>query len=173
MKGGEATACQLLNRVQLAKSGPRRTNARPIGRRRPDVLLFLTRPVRTALLAAVLVLTAARGSSADELVEWLFWNEIGNAAGVAAESYADYVQERQLWAAKIAEAKAELERCGGCASAQAELDKWQGIENQFQEFAGSVFQSVGMPPIVAQALGITCRWRRDARPRNGSRCVKS
>ena len=112
------------------------------------------RPVRTALWAAVLVLATIRGSSADELVEWLFWNEIGNAAGLAAESYADYVQERQLWTAKIAEAKAELERCGGCASAQAELDKWQGIENQFQEFAGSVFQSVGMPPIVAKALGI-------------------
>jgi hypothetical protein len=55
---------------------------------------------------------------------------------------------------KIAEAKAELERCGGCASAQAELEKWQGIENRFQEVAGELALASGMPPIVAQFLGI-------------------
>ena len=91
---------------------------------------------------------------ADELGEWIAWGTVGDATGLAAQSYADYVRERQLLSANIAAAKAELERCGGCAEAQAELDKWQGVENELHETVGSVFQSVGMPPIVAQALGI-------------------
>ena len=108
----------------------------------------------STLIAAVVGVSAHREARADELVEFLFWNEIGIATNHAVQSYADYQRERQLWRDKIAAAKRELERCGGCASAKAELDKWQGIENQFQHVAGSLFAAVGMPPVVGQWLGI-------------------
>lgn len=103
---------------------------------------------------AVLAVGLPSESSADRLAEFLFWHEMGKAAGKAARSYSDYQSERQLWREKIAAAKRELERCGGCGAAQAELDKWQRVENEFHDFAGGVFVAVGMPPIVAQALGI-------------------
>ncbi|MGH6916610.1 MAG: hypothetical protein ACREJ0_02800 [Geminicoccaceae bacterium] len=119
--------------------------------------MSLIRPaglVRTALLVAILCSPVLQNVRADELVEWLFWNEIGNAVGTAAQSYADYAGERQLWRENIAAAKAELARCGGCASAQAELDKWQGIENRFREVAGNLALATGMPPSVAKFLDI-------------------
>lgn len=117
-------------------------------------LLVFRSMLQAILLATVLILAQTRESKADEVAEFLFWNEVGNAAGTAARSYTDYQRERQLWREKIAGAKAALERCGGCASAQAELEKWQRIEDEFHQVAGGVFASVGMPPIVAQALGI-------------------
>jgi hypothetical protein len=106
------------------------------------------------LLAVAVFMAPTRQSKADEIAEFLFWHEMGNAAGLAAQSYADYQSERQLWREKIAAARAALERCGGCASARAELEKWQRIEDEFHQIVGGVFVSVGMPPIVAQALGI-------------------
>lgn len=108
-------------------------------------------PATLLFMAWAFVISPAH---ADVLVEWLFWNEMGNQVGRAVQSHEDYRRERQLWRDKIAAARGELERCGGCASAQAELDKWQDIENQFQEVAGAMAQSVAMPPVVAKWLGI-------------------
>jgi len=105
------------------------------------VACFVTAPVQKA-------------DAADVLMEWFFWHGMGEQVGQAASSYADYQQERALWREKIAAANAELERCGGCASAQKELDYWQGIENQFQDVAGELAQTAGMPPNVAAFLGI-------------------
>ncbi|MGD9538216.1 MAG: hypothetical protein AB7P52_12335 [Alphaproteobacteria bacterium] len=116
---------------------------------------FVKRARLPALVLAVALSAGLAGQSrADALSEYLFWYSMGEATELAAESYADYEAERQLWRDNIAAAKEELERCGGCASAQAELDKWQGIENQFQDVAGALAQSVGMPPILAEVLGI-------------------
>ncbi len=106
------------------------------------------------LVAAFLFAGFAAESRAGPLAEFLFWDSLGNTVGEGLQAHADYRAERQLWQDNIAAAKSELERCGGCASAQAELDKWQGIENQFQEVAGGLAQSVGMPPVVANWLGI-------------------
>ncbi len=116
---------------------------------------FLSRSVATPFDSGGVERGRDAGFERRRSREFLFWDAMGNAAGDAVKSYADYQRERQLWSEKIAAAKAELARCGGCASAQAQLNRWQGVENQFQETAGSVFQSVGMPPIVAKALGIT------------------
>lgn len=93
-------------------------------------------------------------ANAGALAEFLFWESVGNTVAAGAKAHDDYRKERQLWKDKIAAAEAELERCGGCASAQAELDKWQGIENDFQDVAGRLAQSAGMPPQVATWLGI-------------------
>ncbi len=91
---------------------------------------------------------------ADVLVEYLFWNEMGKQVGQAIKSHEEYRAERQLWKDNIAAAKQELEACGGCAEAQAKLDKWQGIENKFQDVAGSLAVAGKMPPALAQWLDI-------------------
>jgi len=109
---------------------------------------------RGTMLAVVLGLAVTSQTNASDLPTWLFWNEIGNQLGSAAQSHADYEQERQLWREKIAAAEAELARCGGCASAREELEKWRGVENRFQDVAGSLAQAVGMPPIIARWLDI-------------------
>lgn len=107
-----------------------------------------------APLFALLVFSCAFPARADVLAEYLFWENVSGMTSDAVNSYNEYAQERQLWKTKIAEAKEELKRCGGCESAQAELDKWQGTEDQFQQVAGSLAASVGMPPVLANALGI-------------------
>ncbi len=108
------------------------------------------------LILTVFILPSnPRQTRAQPLVEYLFWDSLGKTVGKGAQAYVDYRAERQLWQAKIAAAKAELERCGDCSSAQSELDKWQGIENDFQNVAGGLAQSVGMPPVIANWLGIS------------------
>ena len=92
---------------------------------------------------------------ADELAEFLFWDTIGTTMGDAVQHHSDYQRERRLWRERIAAAKVRLDECGGCESAKAELEKWQKTENQFQEIAGSLGASVGMPREVAGILGIT------------------
>lgn len=116
--------------------------------------VFNKRSFHVASMAIALWGSAAGTVRADPVAEFLFWDAMGNQAGKAAKGLADYRRERQLWQDKIAEAKKEMEECGGCASARQKLEKWQGVENTFNEFAAGVFQSVGMPPIVGQWLGI-------------------
>ena len=106
---------------------------------------------------ALLFISGSQSASAQKshhLAEFLFWDSLGDAVGKGVQAHADYRAERQLWRDKIKDAEAELERCGGCASARAELEKWQGIENEFQAVAGALAQASGMPPLVAQWLGI-------------------
>lgn len=80
------------------------------------------------ILAAIcFIFISAPVSRADVLAEFLFWDSMGKQTGKAAQSYIDYERERQHWRDKIAAAKKELDKCGGCASAQAKLDKWQGV----------------------------------------------
>ncbi|MCZ7658370.1 MAG: hypothetical protein M5U07_11150 [Xanthobacteraceae bacterium] len=122
--------------------------------------LSAIRRVASGLIAVAVTLSFTAHSRADKLAELLFWHEMGKATNNAVKSHNDYRRERQQWRDQIAAAKAALERCGGCASAQTELKKWQGIENQFQDFAGSVFSAVGMPPVVAQWLGIQMPFAR-------------
>jgi hypothetical protein len=114
----------------------------------------LARPLQAAAIGAVLATAPVQGGRADQLAEFFFWNEMGNAAGLAAKSISDYRNERALWANNIAAAKEELARCGGCPAAKAKLKKWQGIENRFQDIAGSLLASVGTPPVVADFLDI-------------------
>ncbi|MFD1795786.1 hypothetical protein FQV27_03565 [Paracoccus aurantiacus] len=91
---------------------------------------------------------------ADVVAEYFFYETMGDQVGLAARSFADYQAERQLWRDNIAAATAQLDACGGCASAQAELDKWQGIENEFQDVAGQLARISGMPPLLANFLDI-------------------
>ncbi len=107
-----------------------------------------------SLLVAGLATFLAGSSRAGPLVEWFLWNEMGNQVGNAIASHSEYRAERELWKRKVAAAQAELERCGGCASARAELAKWQKIENDFQVAAGNAAATVGMPPALAEFLDI-------------------
>ncbi len=96
----------------------------------------------------------AGNTMADTIAQWYYWNNVGNVIGKGVASYRDYKAERQLWKNKVAAAREQMRRCGDCPEAKAELDKWQGIENQFQDVAGSLAASVNMPPAVARFLGI-------------------
>ncbi len=110
--------------------------------------------VVTLSLAATVFALGMRASHADVVAEWLYWDSIGNSVNKGVSSFNEYQAERQSWLDHIKAAKAELARCGGCAAAQADLNKWQGIEDQFQAVAGSLANYVKMPPIVARWLGI-------------------
>ena len=109
--------------------------------------------MQTALGAAGLIDGGAR-ALADELVEWLFWNEIGNAAGARRRKL------RRLCARKAALDRQDRGSQGGAGAVRGVCLGAGGTgqmardREPVQEFAGSVFQSVGMPPIVAKALGI-------------------
>lgn len=109
--------------------------------------------IYSLVLASVGILPIS-GARADVIAEYFFYETMGDQVGLAARSYNDYMAERQLWRDNIASAKVQLEACGGCPAAQAELDKWQGIENQFQDVAGELARISGMPPLLANALGI-------------------
>ena len=118
----------------------------------------------TLLMLGFMWLLPLQRAHADVLVQWLFWDEMSKQAGNAAKSYAEYKRERQLWQDNVEAAKRELKQCGGCASAQAKLKKWQGIENQFQDVAGRMALAVGMPASVAKALGIDTAWATGRTP---------
>ena len=106
------------------------------------------------IIVASIVSFAMGETKADQLAEFLFWDSLGDTVAEGVKAHADYRAERQLWKDNVAAAKEELRQCGGCASAQEKLDKWQGIEDQFKVFAGGLAQSVGMPDIVAKWLDI-------------------
>lgn len=108
----------------------------------------------TALTLAGLICILPVKVVADEVAEELFWSSIGSQINSAVNSYQEYRQERQLWSSKIADAEKWVENCGGCAAANEELEKWQGIEDTFNEFAAAAFHATGQPPAVAQFLGI-------------------
>lgn len=93
-------------------------------------------------------------AQADALVQWMFWHEMGNQVGNAVSSHNDYRRQRQHWKNKIAEAKRELEQCGGCDAAKEKLKKWQGVENQFQDVAGRLLAAAGTNPQIAKWLDI-------------------
>jgi len=108
-----------------------------------------------ASLAMLLVMMLSPGKAkADFIAEFLFWNSMGNQAGKAAANYKNYRAERDLWQSKIAVAREQMRQCGNCPAAKAELDKWQSIENQFQDVAGQLAATTRMPPVVARFLGI-------------------
>lgn len=115
------------------------------------ILRKILAAVAAMLVALPLSISAA---AADVLAEYLFWNTMGDQVGTAARSYADYQSERQMWRNNIAAAQAKLDACGGCDSARAELEEWQGVESQFQDVAGTLARVSGMPPQLASALGI-------------------
>lgn len=113
--------------------------------------------VLRSVLPIVLCLAVARIAAADVLVEYLFWDQMGKQTGNAVKNLQDYREQRELWSSKIAENESKLERCGDCpqrAEIVQELKYWKDTENQFQQFAGNAFASVGMPPEVAEWLGI-------------------
>lgn len=92
--------------------------------------------------------------SADPLVQFLFWDSVGDQLGNSAKAYEEYRNERAKWKKEAAKARAKLEACGGCPEAQAEVDKWQDVESQFQAWAGRAAYVSKMPPNVAKFLGI-------------------
>lgn len=104
--------------------------------------------------ASLLFLPVAHRANADPIAEFLFWDSLGQVTGQASKSIQEYRAERQLWRDKIAAAKREAAQCGNCPAAQDELKKWQKVENRFQDVAGSLAASVGMPSSVAGFLGI-------------------
>ncbi len=112
-------------------------------------------PKFCASLALLIVMTLSVGKvRADVIAEFLFWNSMGNQVGKAAANYKNYRAERDLWQSKIAAAREQMRQCGNCPAAKAELDKWQSIENQFQDVAGQLAATARMPPVVARFLGI-------------------
>ncbi len=119
------------------------------------MFILLKFSLMPALIAGVLLmLEAIPASAADPLAEYLFWGQMGQQAGNAVGSYNDYQRERQSWRDHIAKAQREYDRCGGCASAKADLDKWTKAQKRFNAVAGALAESVGMPPIVAKWLNI-------------------
>lgn len=110
-----------------------------------------------AVLAALGGGAVVRMAHADVIAEYLFWDNMGKAAGSAVKNYSDYKAQRQLWRNKIAEGEARLRACGGCterAEIERDLAYWKTTENKLQEFVGQAFVAVGMPRNVARALGI-------------------
>ena len=113
--------------------------------------------ILTLLCLMIVTSGTVNQAKADVLAEYLFWNNMGNAAGSATKNFSDYKAERDLWRNKIAEGEAKLKACGNCAQRgeiEKELRQWKDTENRFQEFAGQAFLSVGMPRNVAKALGV-------------------
>lgn len=108
----------------------------------------------TLAICGLLTCVTASRAGADELVEYLFWESAGNQVGKGVQSYIEYRAERQSWEDKIADAKRQMEACGGGASAKAELERWQKVEGDFQYVAGGLAASVGMPPAMAKFLNI-------------------
>jgi len=108
----------------------------------------------TAASAFVAAAILATPSSASKLAEFMFWNSIGNQVDSAVRNHNAYRAERRKWRNNIARAERWYRDCDGCAAAKAELEKWKGVENQFQDVAGALAQAAGMPPIVADWLDI-------------------
>ena len=82
---------------------------------------------------------AAGAARADALGRYLVWSSVAHSGyqmRSAVNSFFDLQDQRALWRENVATAKAELERCGGCASAQRKLDYWQGTETTFNTFVG-------------------------------------
>lgn len=104
-----------------------------------------------ALILASLPLPAVQ---ADVLAEFFFWDRMGAAAGLAAESIQEYRAIRQDLDNRIAEAEAAVARCGGCPEAQAELRRWKSEEYRLEDVVGSVLASTGTPPAIADFLDI-------------------
>jgi hypothetical protein len=111
--------------------------------------------VSLAIMLWWIAAASGAGSRSDALARYHLQQSINKMYRHDQPGYLDYAAERQALREKIEAAKRELARCGGCASAKAELDKWQGVENQFQHVAGALAQGVGMPPAIAKALGIS------------------
>lgn len=114
----------------------------------------LSRFPLAAAVIAISLATLPAFARADVLAEFLFWNEMGKAAGQAARSVEEYRSIRQDLKNRIAAAETEVARCGGCASAQADLRRWQAEENRLEEGVGAVLQSTGTPPVIADFLGV-------------------
>ncbi len=115
---------------------------------------FVTRSLTISFLM-VISGTVVHPAHAMGIAEFVVTEQLhtGNAEG----SYAEYKAERDSWRNKIAEDEAKLKACGDCAQRE-EIEKdlryWKDTENKFQEIAGQAAVAVGMPPVVAKALGI-------------------
>ena len=76
---------------------------------------------------------------ADPLIEYRATTMYSGPSGPT------YGEVRQEFVDKVENGQAEVDKCGGCASAQAELDALLQ-EDQFQRMAGRDLTMTGQPP---------------------------